>query len=71
MREDEFTAPLVARPVEVLVGAREMAAFLKISKDRVRGLERLGAPVIRDSSGIMRAEKYELWRWWFKHMAAR
>lgn len=54
----------VARPVELLVGVRAIAAFLKVSTDKVREMEQSGAPMVRDSAGVLRAEKAELWGWW-------
>ncbi len=53
----------IARPVEILKGARAIAAFLRISQSEALGLERKGAPIER-RNGIMRAEKAELWVWW-------
>lgn len=54
----------IIRPVEVLVGIRAIAAFLKVSQEKVRGMELAGAPIHRDEAGVARAEKAELWAWW-------
>jgi hypothetical protein len=56
--------PEIARPVEILVGRREIAVFLRVSKDEVSRMETGGAPILRDRHGVMRAEKAELWAWW-------
>lgn len=53
----------IIRPVEILVGIRALCAFLKVSAEKIREMESRGAPVIRDASGVMRAEKAELWDW--------
>lgn len=55
---------VVIRPVEVLVGLRAIAAFLRLSHGKVREIEKMGAPINRDDAGVMRAEKFELWEWW-------
>ena len=52
------------RPVELLVGSRAIAKFLRISNSRVLAMEKQGAPIMRDQTGVMRAEKWELWGWW-------
>lgn len=52
------------RPVELLVGMRSIARFLRISNARVLSMEKQGAPITRDEGGVMRAEKWELWGWW-------
>lgn len=56
----------IPRPVEILVGVRSIAAFLKVSQEKVRDMEQKGAPIHRDEFGIARAEKAELWAWWYK-----
>ena len=56
----------VVRPLELLVGMRAIARFLKISHHRIRELEKKGAPIARDKGGVTRAEKSELWAWWRK-----
>lgn len=54
----------IARPIEILVGLRSIATFLKISSEKIRDMEQDGAPMFRDASGVLRAEKAELWTWW-------
>ena len=49
--------------VEVLTGIRAIARFLSVSNRSVTVMEKRGAPVSRDKSGTLRAEKGELWRW--------
>ena len=60
MSEQEM---VIARPVEILKGARDIAAFLQVSLTDVLEMERQGAP-IRRRNGVLRAEKAELWAWW-------
>lgn len=53
----------IVRPVELLVGVRAIAAFLKVSQAKARVYAQSGAPVARDERGVLRAEKAELWAW--------
>ncbi|MDL2267160.1 hypothetical protein LJC46_04135 [Desulfovibrio sp. OttesenSCG-928-G15] len=53
----------ISRPVELLVGMREIAAFLRVSHTSVRDMLKNGAPILRDEVGTLRAEKAELWEW--------
>ncbi len=57
----------ISRPLEILVGVRSIALFLKISQRRALQLDKEGAPVCRDETGTFRAEKSELWQWWRDH----
>ena len=52
------------RTVELLVGIRGIARFLRVSNRKVQKLAGQGAPVSKDVKGVMRAEKKELWDWW-------
>ena len=55
----------VTRIVEVIRGQRRIAAFLGIRRGRVAQLAAAGAPIFRDAeTGVLRAEKSELWSWW-------
>ena len=51
------------RPVELLVGMRAIARFLRISDRRVLDMEKRGAPIVRDGKGVLRTEKTEIWSW--------
>ena len=55
-------AHILAQPLEILRGLREIAAFLQISHAEVLDLENSGATIVRRKN-IMRAEKSELWEW--------
>ena len=55
----------VARPVEILRGLRDIAAFLRVKQEAVLDMEKQGAPIFR-YNGMLRAEKAELWEW-LKH----
>jgi hypothetical protein len=61
---------MTVRPVELLVGTRAIARFLKVGNDRVLAMERQGAPIARDVTGTLRAEKAALWEW-FSGLCAR
>ncbi len=54
----------IPRPVEILKGSRAIAVFLGIRREEIGELEKLGAPIIRDTNKRLRAEKAELWQWW-------
>ncbi len=54
----------INRPLELLIGIRAIALFLKISHRRALRLEFEGAPILRDETGTARTEKTELWLWW-------
>lgn len=56
---------VIVRPVEILKGTRDIAAFLQISLTDVLKMEKQGAPIKR-RNGVLRAEKAELWAWWGK-----
>lgn len=60
----------VARPVELLVGIRDISRFLRVSTGRVKALAERGAPLTRDVAGVTRAEKTELWQWYRENYAA-
>ncbi len=58
-------APPIARPVEILTGIRAVAAFMKISQEKVREIAQVkDSPLFRDENGVIRCEKAELWEWW-------
>ncbi len=59
-----------SHPVELLVGVRAIARFLKISNRRALSMEKQGAPIVRDEKGVVRAEKGELWEWFANAMSA-
>jgi hypothetical protein len=63
---NEETQRLV-RPIELLVGLRSIAGFLRVSQRKVLDIKDRGAPISRDETGVMRAEKAELWHWWRNH----
>ena len=58
--------PAAHRSLEVLVGMRAIARFLKVRNRRVRDMQEEGAPIARDARGSMRADKEELWEWFRK-----
>lgn len=55
-------SPAMPRPLEIIRGLREIAAFLHVSHAEVLDMERRGAPIVRRKN-ILRAEKGELWEW--------
>lgn len=55
-----------ARPLEVLVGVRAIARFLKVSNRAVLAMEERGAPIVRDERNWLRAEKNTLWAWYVR-----
>jgi hypothetical protein len=60
--------PRLLRPIELLVGVRSIAAFLHLSQRKVMEIKDRGAPISRDEeTGVVRAEKAELWHWWKNH----
>ncbi|MDL2315693.1 hypothetical protein LJC59_01230 [Desulfovibrio sp. OttesenSCG-928-A18] len=61
--QDDASLMSIPRPVEILVGVRAIAGFLKLSQGTVRRMEKKGAPITRDANNVMRAEKAELWIW--------
>jgi hypothetical protein len=60
-------SPRLLRPVELLVGVRSIAGFLRVSQRKVLEMHGRGAPISRDETGVVRAEKAELWHWWKNH----
>ncbi len=52
--------------IELLLGVRSIARFLKVSTRRVRTLEENGAPIHRDEKGVLRSDKSALWEWFTK-----
>ena len=60
-------SPHLLRPVELLVGVRSIAGFLRVSQRKVLEMQSRGAPISRDETGVVRAEKAELWHWWKNH----
>jgi len=62
----------IARPVEILHGAKAIAKRLGIKADEVREMERSGAPINRrGTSRVMICEAAELWAWWKGHLAGQ
>lgn len=57
--------------LEVLVGVRAIARFLKVGNDRVLIMEKRGAPIVRDEKGRLRVEKNALWKWYVKKRSKR
>ena len=55
-----------ARPLEVLVGVRAIARFLKVSNHAVLTMEKRGAPIVRNEKNSLRAEKNTLWAWYVR-----
>ena len=49
--------------VQILVGLAKIGQQFGAGAKRVRAWERMGAPIVRDPSGVPMAEAGELWAW--------
>ena len=58
------------RTLEVIVGVRAIARFLRVSNHSVLSMEKRGAPILRDEKGKLRVEKNALWDWFVRRKKA-
>lgn len=56
------------RPIEIVMGYRNIADVLRCGVDKVKTFVHQGAPIYLDKKGAPRAEKTEIWEWYKKNV---